>query len=152
MKSRWLFTAFGLMAIATSAFGNADRCDPACIEPRVSKEHWIIIASDAKCEVLNVAETLSPASEPLDLWLSEPPLTMSGDSLRTRDNTPLPPPGGTGPVTDGWSTPGTGPNGQAGYWFITITYYFIDGELVNVETSSYFKARPTPPPGGNQTN
>jgi len=156
MKRMQLFTAIGLMAtamaIATSAFGAAEGCDPACIEPRVFKEQWIIIASDAKGDVLSVTETGIPSSEPLDLWLSEPPHTVSDGSFRTRDNTPLPPPGGTGPVTDGWSTPGTGPDGRTGDWFITITYYFQNGELVNVTTNTYFRARPTPPPGDDQMN
>jgi hypothetical protein len=128
-------------------------CDPACIETKAYRGHWLLNFYDSKGDLIHFTETNVPVSFPLDKKAAD----LASGSLNFDDgvaiqdfnsDAPLPPPGGTGTVTE--TTTGSGTNdGVSGTWVITVTYTYVDGTLVRVSASSVFipgPPMPDPPP------
>ena len=128
-------------------------CDPACIEAKPYRGHWLLHFYDRSGDLIYFAETDVPVSFPLNKKVAD----LASGSLSFEDgvaiqdfnsDAPAPPPGGTGTVTE--STTGSGTNdGVSGTWVITVTYTYVDGTLVKVSASSVFipgPPMPDPPP------
>lgn len=141
-------TSLSGLSVAQQASIKAD-CAYICTEARVTSDgYWALITVNSTGEVLDFNQTEVPSDKPLDQWLID---VAPIDGFAKTGDTPNPPPNGTGPVSEGSSHYGW--NGDDyGVYFITITYYFVDYELVDIETDVRFKQEPVPPPGDDQTN
>lgn len=125
-------------------------CLSICVEARIMDGYWVLMTVDSHGEVLQMEKTEARADQPLDQWFTRLQYNPLDPSTRNVD-VPPPPPDGTGVVSDSDSHSGWN-EGKYGTWYITIEWVFQDFELVDIRVSSFFKARPTPPPGGNQEN
>ncbi|GAB4171793.1 MAG: hypothetical protein Kow0020_06650 [Wenzhouxiangellaceae bacterium] len=154
VRTRWLLRSLCICwALAGGQAWAADDCSSICVEARIAGDHWVLLTTDRSGQIRAIQKTEIPSSEPLDVWLRATEyLEIPGDKTRGGDSPPPPPPGGTGETHESYSYPGY-QNGRAGYFFVSITYTFLNFQLVDVKVNTYFKAMSElPPPDDDQVN
>lgn len=140
---------------AQDSIDEALACTHACTTVREYKGHWLLSFYDDAGRLIEVAQTDVPVSFPLDekILAGAFPKAYANDGNKRRSASiqdtngaiPGPPAGGTGTVTETFTGPGV-QGGTGGVWVVTITYTYVDFNLVKIQTSTHFEPRVEPPP------